>query len=209
MKKRRMGIFFLAFACVLGMSACSQQTASSSEAQSGASSVNAGGASSASDDHAVYGKVTAVDGSKITIAVGTLRGWQGGKSGTASGTGSGQSPQNGKGGASRSGGSNTSRPGTGNGGQNGLDPLTLTGESKTITISDAGILQFQSMGRGRGRQAASSGAEQNSSAAPSVSGSESSRSASLSDIKVGTILKITYQSDGTTPASVVILGGGR
>ncbi|WP_156990081.1 hypothetical protein [Caproicibacter fermentans] len=81
------------------------------------------------------------------------------------------------------------------------DLLTLTGETKTITISDESILSTQQMMGGQASRSASSG--------DTVSQQTESggASAALSDIQDGTVLKVTYQSDGETLSSVVILGG--
>lgn len=205
-KKCRLGLILLAAACLLGASGCSQQGVPAAPAQGGASA----GASSG-DENTVYGKVTAVDGDKITIAVGTLNlpDRQSGDGSARQGPGPGsrggsfsrpeaglQSGGNGR----RQGGSSGSGSGGAQGrqsGSGGFDLLTPTGESRTITIADPGVLSFQRMGRGAGG-GDSSGAAQSASSSPA---------ASLSDVKVGTVLRVDYRDDGQTISSVVILGG--
>lgn len=222
----RIGALLLAVACLIGTSACSSaQAGTSSSASSEESSTQAAEAVShtgTDDQNTIYGKVTAVDGDKITLAVGTLNGkgrMGGGQSmggnGTESGSASGGSGNRQGPGGGQPGGGNGSKPegsasGAGNASmpdrQGGSDDLlTLTGETKTITISDESILSKQQMGGRRGPQGASSGDVQESSSVSQET--ESAATASLSEIQEGTILKVTYQSDGETLSSVVILGG--
>lgn len=91
--------------------------------------------------------------------------------------------------------------GTWNGNKQGIPPngqeapsdmLILTKETKTITISDTSIIKKQSM------EAPAAG---NSTSKPSAS-----TSASLSDITVGSTLKLTYDTSGKL-SSVEIVGG--
>ncbi|QAT50201.1 hypothetical protein EQM14_10715 [Caproiciproducens sp. NJN-50] len=218
----RTGTLLLAFACLIGTSACSSaQTSASSAASSTQADESA--STSSGDQNTIYGKVTAVDGEKITLSVGTLN-VRGGPKDQA---GSGQGPDGGNGDASGSApggsrerqgsggslpeGKSGARPegaASGTGNASGSDPkggfdnlLTLTGETKTITVSDESVLSKQEMGRERGSQETSSG---ESSAASQQTGETT---ASLSDIQEGTILKIVYQPDGQTLSAVVILGG--
>lgn len=191
--KIRTGVLFLTCACLISASACSSQTAAS--ASSSSSSSQSGGtvskAVSSADGNSFYGKVTAVQGATITLAVGTM------KQGNGRGGPEGAKPSGAASGVSSAG----SRPERS---QNsaGFNPLTLTGETKTITISDASVLSKQQMGMKRGRQEASSGAA-------SSSQGQLEASASLSEIQKGTILKVTYRSDGKTLASVVMMGGAQ
>lgn len=190
-KKCRIGLILLAGACLLGASGCSQQGVAAASAQGGASA----GASSG-DKNTIYGKVTAVDGDQITIAVGTLN--LPDRQRPESGSGSarqGQGP-----GLRAAEGASGSGSGAAQGlqsGSGGFDLLTPTGESRTITIADPGVLSFQRMGRGA-RGGESSGAGESASSSPA---------ASLSDIRVGTVLQVDYRDDGKTISSVVILGG--
>lgn len=214
------GALLLVFACLIGTSACSSTQTSASSAVSSTQG-NESVPASSGDQNTIYGKVTAVDGKKITLAVGTLnvRNGQGerdgsgpnGRKGNAGGSApSGSRERQGSGGnrpdsriearpkGAASGTGNASKPDQ----RGGFDNLlTLTGETRTITVSDESILSRQQMGFGRGSQETSSG---ESSAASQQTGETA---ASLSEIQEGTILKIVYQQDGQTLASVVILGG--
>lgn len=213
----------LAAACVVSLAACSQQSsASETSSQSSAAGTSSqaptqidqqGSASSASSDQdVVYGKVTAVDGSKITIALGTLnfqeRGRSGGSESRPGGTSSGNGQESGR----QSAGSRSS------GQKNFSSLLTLTGESKTITISDASALKKQEMSRGdhnRTGSGAPSGSKPSGSGAPSGTapsgegkrgGEAQTSQASLSDVKVGDILKVTTQKSDGKLVSVMIMG---
>lgn len=228
----------LAAACSVSLTACSQQSSSSeassqlsaagTSSQAPAQTDQQGSASSAaSDQDVVYGKVTAVDGSKITIALGTLnfqeRGGSGGSRPQGTSSGSGQEA------GSRPAGS---RPSGNQQGQRGnfSNLLTLTGKSTTITISDASVLKKQEMSTGGGRNRTDSGAP--SGTAPSGSGAPSGTAptgsgtpsgtapsgggnhggeaktsqASLSDVKTGDILKVTTQKSDGKLVSVLIMG---
>lgn len=190
--------------------ACSQQTAAAAQTASGADSQAQGGQIQ-NGQTAIYGKVTAVDGSKITLALGTFN--RGERQDGASGSGS--APQ-----GSRPAGSSRRGAVSGSGGQNGrpgggqmADLLTMTGESKTIEITDTDILTKQSFGGfgGGNRQGRSSGGQTNSGAASSGDRNSAGRgmpqgtAASLSDIKVGTLLRVSYDASGKMTA-VQILG---
>ena len=208
-KSYRFGLILLAAACLLGATACSQQEQAGS---SGAASVQSGtpaGAASG-DENTIYGEVTAVDGDKITIDVGTLN--QPDRQRPESGDGSApqerrsesrggtfSSPeaglQSGERSRERRGGASGAGSGSRQGGFGGLDRLKTTGESRTITIADPGVLSFRQSGGALGD--GSSGAAQSASSSPA---------AALSDIRVGTILQIEYQDDEQTLSSVVILG---
>lgn len=232
---------------ILAFTACSQQAAS-------ASPVNpANGANAASNGQTtIYGKVTAVDGAKITLALGTLNMPNGGQQGNNSGNNSGSSnrtgsrPSGGFGGQQASGASRPQRDGTGsrsssgfrqggNGWQGG-DLLTMTGETKTITITDTGIItkpgmrggfgggQRNGQGRTSGGQNGTASNAQNtsvqnseptvvnttsdtsSSAQVAGNGANGQNSASLSDISVGTILRVTYETSSEKLVSVQIMG---
>ena len=204
----------------------------------------AGCASKTSGSTVVYGKVTAVSGNKITLALGTMAdmGGPGGQAGD--GASRGQPPADGQGGGTPPQGDTdnmgaASRPTMNeNGGQGGMGPggsLTLTGKNKTITIIDTSVLQKMSFG-GAGNDA--NGAQTNGNTITTAAGTGvtvtqadneatasatqqdggqpqrgdmdegATSSASLSDISVGSILKITYGSDGKTITSIVIFGSG-
>lgn len=208
--KIRLPIILAAILCITAFSACSQQnTSSGSSAESQTSSQASNSSSSAAEAQSVtYGKVTAVDGLKITMALGTLKGGEppknsasGGGKKTAPPSGSGSAPNGGKSGSAPSGsGTNPGGQKSGNNpGHGGADMLTLTGKTTTITISDTSIIKKQDMGMPNGKQN-----KPNTSGSVSSSSSGSS-SVSLSDIKVGTILGITKGSDGSL-SSVTIIG---
>lgn len=183
-------------------------------------------AASTKSQTTVYGKVTKISGKNVTIALGTLKepsGQPGGQangqtgttpaappsgtpddntSGTASGPGSSSSNNN------QSTNQSGSQPGGQLQGQPGGAPdmLTLTGKSITITISDTSILFKQTMQALNGQ---ASGSQSNNSSAKATTANTSSSTASLSDIAVGSILKVTYKASITNLVSVEIVGGGQ
>jgi len=178
----------LIVACIFSFTACSQQTTSSSQAKSlslGTQKVSVTKTDSVNQT-TVYGKVTEIKGSTLTIAIGTL---QSGKKSFENNSSSSKV---------------TSRP-TSSGqsrkwAQGGIPiSLTLTGSTKTITISDESIIKKANM------RIPSGSYGQHVSKPNSASSSETS-SASLSDISVGTILRVSYQTSGEKLLSVVILG---
>jgi len=126
-----------------------------------------------------YGKVTSINGKELTLAIGTLN-----MGAPRDGT---QSGKNAGGGASRpsgkapSGSAPQKQPGSSLAGGT-HDIITLAGETKVITISDDSKIVKANKG--------------------------STSSATLSDIKVGSILKFTM--DGNTLKTVEIMQfGGR
>ncbi len=205
---------------IFTFTACSQQSTAASPQAAG----------TANGQTTIYGKVTAVDGAKITLALGTFN-RSGGRTNGASGSGNNSqqgAPQNGGNNGGRQG--STSGSGSGQGapqnGWQGGNMLTLTGESKTITISDTSVLTRQGQGgfngRGRGQGNGQSGASGTKSGAPAVtnttantassaesavSGANTQKSVSLSDITIGTILRVTYETSGEKLVSVQIMGG--
>jgi hypothetical protein len=224
MKKSKLfkpAISLLMAVSIIGFSACSTKSKSTS---------------------IVYGKVTAISGNKVTIALGTMKQQGENQNNNASGSGnppqgtppSGQPGNNSSTGSnSTSGGNNTTQGTSQNGspsngsnttsgsnnntqgnppsGQPGGAPdmLTLTGESKTITISDTGIITKQSMA-GIGGQAqngqSSTNTTGNNTANSNANSTSNNTSASLSDITVGSILKITYKTNIENLVSVEIMG---
>lgn len=227
MRKIKLGVpvSILLTVCTFGFTACSQQTssASSTAVQSttaGETSQTASAAADSSGKTEIFGKVTAIDGSKITLALGTMghgSGQAGGqkRQGTSSGEGGGA--PGGKNGAAPQGGQNANSGGGGNlpsGSETPSSPnsagkgaprgmggsmITLTGETTTITVSDSSILKKRVF-EGRGSQQSSSGASSRTS---------SETSASLSDIKTGTILAIEKDSGGTITSIVILSGSGQ
>ncbi|MGX8700942.1 hypothetical protein [Caproiciproducens sp.] len=219
---KRVEAVLLAAVCTVGLAACSSQTTAASATASQSASRQ-----SADNQTTVYGKVTAVDGSKITLALGTLNRGEGGgrqesgKDGASGSEQKGDSPsKDDTASGADSEGKNQGQPGSG--GADGFEMLTLTGETKTVTISDESILTRQSM-RGN-RQAPDGKTEQGAGSAVSsagdtsdtystkgvknTNGNESGTSASLSDITVGSVLKVTSETGTDQLVSVQILGGG-
>lgn len=206
-RRIRLSAFLIAALCITNMSACSQQSTSttSSVAANQTSSLASSETSSESTDQSIiYGKVTAIDGSKITLALGTIKdGKENAKGGkqpqndASSGSEKASAPSGKNNGSAPS--DNGAPPSGNNGGNNAghqsMDLLTLSGETSTITVSDTSIIKKQSMEK----PDKSSQADKNSS-------TSSNSSASLSDIKVGTILSISKDSSGTLSA-ITILGG--
>jgi preprotein translocase subunit YajC len=178
----------LIVACIFSFTACSQQTTSSSQAKSlslGTQKVSVTKTDSVNQT-TVYGKVTEIKGSTVTIAIGTL---QSGKKSFKNNSSSSKV---------------TSRPASSGQGrkwaQGGFPiSLTLTGSTKTITISDESIIKKPNMHNPSGSLG------QHISKPNNASSSETS-SATLSDINVGTILRVTYQTSGEKLISVIILG---
>ncbi|MDV3428044.1 MAG: hypothetical protein LIR50_13680 [Bacillota bacterium] len=194
-KLLRAAILSLAVINIISFAACSKKSTTST-----------------SNGTTIYGKVTKVNGKDITITVGT---WKGGQESSNQGTPPGSSgsnssnqgtssssnppapPSNSGSNSSSSQGtssnSNQSAPPSNNGSSNSAsqgtppDMLTLTKETKTITISDSSIIKKQSM------------------PAPGSSSSNTSAgsSASLSDITVGSILKLTYTSGKLSSVEIV------
>lgn len=211
MKKIRLGIpvsIFLAL-CTLGLTACSQQTSAAQTSSGETSQAASAESGSSSAKNEIFGKVTAVDGSKITLALGTMgrgfgngtgqrrqgvsSGESGGRNGTApqggqnANSGGGENPPAGSGnpGSQNSSGKNAPR------GMGGM--ITLSGETTTITVSDSSVIKKMERG-----------------ARQSSSGSSGQASGSLSDIKVGTILGIEKDSSGAVTSITILSGfGGR
>lgn len=208
---RRTGAVLLAAACVFSLAACSsQQAASTAGSTANAQSVSQ---QSTAGQTSVYGKVTAVDGSKVTLSLGTLNQGAGGGPGNVSGQKNNPPAKNGS--ASESANSGTAPSRQREGRQGNFEMLTLTGETKTITISDESILTRQSMrGNGGNRKApdTSSAAEINDTNSTDIenntNGNSKGTSASLSDITVGSVLKVTSETGTDKLLSVQILGAG-
>jgi hypothetical protein len=153
----------------------------------GCQSAPASTAATGSNGNTIFGKVTSVDGNKITIALaenqfgGQNQNGQGNYGPRTSGqrpqgsfaprTSGGQRPQA-SGGAQR-----------GNGTQGGGFGLNLTGESKTINVTDSTAIT-------------TGGYRQN----------QSAPAASLSDIKEGSIVMVTLSGDNAT--AITIMGTG-
>jgi len=160
-----------------------------------AATSGADGAATATAGTTVYGKVTKVDGNRITIAVGTSNMPQGNvgdgerPDGTPPANRDGQQPQ-GTPPANRDGQQPDGTPSAeGNGQQpdgtlpadgNGQGMLTLTGEEKTITVTDESVISVPD-------------------------GSEES---GLAAITVGRIIRIDYDQNQSI-TSIQVMGGER
>lgn len=204
MKKiKKFLVLCLAAACSVSLAACSQQASNAGTSSQAPEQTDQQGSvsSAAADQDIVYGKVTAVDGPKITMDIGTLN-FQG-----RSRNGTGSRPQGGPVGSRPAG----SRPSGGQQGQraNFSNLLTLTGKSTTITVSDAGVLKKQEMLSGGGWNRTGSGVPSGGSASSGGAnrqrGAQTS-SASLSDLKAGDILKVTTEKSDGKLLSVLIMG---
>lgn len=133
----------------------------------------------------VYGKVTKISGKKVTLALGTLSQPSGTGPNGAAPSGTPAAPSGTPAAPGGTPGASDSSKGQGG----GPDMLSLTGKSVTITISDTSILTKMAM------------------KGPDDKSSDSS--ASLSDIAVGSILKVTYKSSVKNLVFVQIMGGGQ
>ncbi|MBW7573866.1 hypothetical protein [Caproiciproducens faecalis] len=220
---KRVGAVLLAAVCAVSLAACSSQAAAADTASQSASG------NDTDNQTTVYGKVTAVNGSKITLVLGTLNRGEGGQR-REGGNQSGASRSGEKGnppsknstgsGSSHSESQNPKQSDSGKAGNLGL--LTLTGETKTITISDESVVTKQNMHFNR--QAPNGKAEQGTGSSTSSTGDTSDtystkginntdgnakgESASLNDITVGSILKVTTETGTDKLVSVQILSGG-
>lgn len=142
----------------------------------------------------VYGKVTAVNGTKVTIALGTMNTPSGTK---PTGTPDEAKPTGTPSEAKPTGAPSETKPSGALGDAGEL--LTLTGKSITINISDSGILTKRNADAGNEKPDDSTSTS-NSSAkvTPGISGS----TAAISDIVKGSILKVTYK--GTIDSLVAV-----
>lgn len=174
--KRFFAIFLVLAALLTGCSSQSTPSLGSSE--------------SISTSDALYGKVTAIDGNKITLALGTQS--AGTPPSKPDESGSGDTLQQDNAPAGDTSGNAPGKPdGSAPSGEapGGTPPteLTLTGEEKIITISDESIITAQN--------------------------GESSTSAKLSAIVVGSLLKFTMDGDKLTSVEIMQsmegdMGGG-
>jgi len=189
----------LAVACVLSFSACSKQS-SSTEAVSNEATTTT------SNQTTIYGKVTAIDGTKVTLALGTMNtrpAHSGAATSTAQPSGTPSAPP--------SGGDGTASQAPPSGNHEGQSALTLTGKTKTITISDTSILKKESIPTAgnwdkQSNSKSSTDTSKNSDTtrqAPTMT----TTSAALSDVTVGTIVKVTYETSGEKLVSVIITNG--
>lgn len=158
------------------------------------SSLSLSACTSKTSDNVIYGKVTAINGSDLTIAVGTLNegSGDGGSQNTTtqpadSSTDTPPTPPT----DSTTG--SPSAPPTGTAPEGMPEMLTLTGETKTIALSDAILITKQSTTQpGSG----------------STDSTTSDTTTTAADIAVGTVLKITYPSNSQEIQSIEIVTGG-
>jgi hypothetical protein len=191
MKKNRLIILAsLALVSALIFAGCGQGTAGTDAQSKGQQNQDEGraqtqgSASAANEENAIYGNVTAIDGSTITLQLGALNQNEpaGGQDGTPP-SGAGQ------GGGQDAGQPSKMPSGLPSGAQasalpsNGQRPsmLTLTDETRIITIPDESIVTVA----GRDNQDTGLGA-----------------------IQVGSTLKVVYAQDGAAIQSVVVMNAG-
>lgn len=212
----------LAAVCLVGLTgltACSKKAAATSYGQ-----------------NSIIGKVTAVSGDQITLALATMNmPSQSGGQGSASGSGKGQmgTPPSGQGSASGSGQTGTPPSGQGSAsgsGQTGTPPsgqgsASGSGQSdmpsnggqggmtanlkltgKSKTITVTDTTVIEKFSAQFGGGPGGSNGTSSSASTASSSGTSSSSSASLSDIQTGTILQVTYQANSTVIQSITIMG---
>lgn len=117
----------------------------------------------------LYGKVTKINGTEITVALGTLKQQAGGQPQ--------QAPPNSEGAPPMPGGGQASPP----------EILTLSGETKTFTVTNSCKITMQGM-QGPGSAASA---------------------AKLSDIKVGAYLQMTFDSGAKNPSLIHIMLGSQ
>jgi hypothetical protein len=154
----------------------------------------------------VYGKVTAISGKKITLALGTV----------SQPSGAPSKPTSSKPTSSKT--SSGSKGGLSGGDRKFTLSLKLNGKKQIITITSTGILTKSGGGFGGPGGGAPSGKTANSSmpkssskpakassSKPSLKPSAPSAKASMSDIKVGGILKVTYTTSNKKLVSVLIM----
>ncbi|MEI6578808.1 MAG: hypothetical protein WCN92_05020 [Eubacteriales bacterium] len=136
------------------------------------------------DQTAEYGKVTVIKGTKITVAIGTMKQRSGNsnKIPTGSNATQGTMPSRNQQGTPPSGGM--------------PELLTLSGESKTFTVTDSVKITKMNIMELFGRPS-----DQQTTATTAATGD----SATLSDIAVGSILKINYKTGTDTVASIEII----
>lgn len=171
---------------IFAFSGCSSASTTSETADGAAASTTSG--------TIVYGKVTEISGSEITIALGTMNEGGGdqptGEKPTGDQTSETQStaeipPAQPTDGTTPPAGTIAGAP----------EMLTLTGESQTITLADTITITRQTMPE-PGTQSSSTTAN-------------SDESASSADITVGSMLMIIYAGSSEEIASIQIMGGGQ
>lgn len=180
----------------------------------------------------IYGKVTEISDSKLTIAVGTLNEQNKNESNTTNPTNTNDSsttpptPPSDDAATSQptppSDSSNTQTPETGdNQGAEG-EILTLTGETKTITVTDSVSItkesQMQPGNEGKladgtqpsnGTQPTNETQPANGTTDPGTAPNSGTEAGSLTDIAINTVLKITYKLNSDEIESIEILNSNK
>lgn len=166
-----------------------------------ASAGSQGSQAAANEQNAVYGEVTAINGNVITLTVGTLNQQTRPSGERQQGQGSkGQDQQN----ANPSGQPDANASARPSGSRPSM--LTMTGETKTITVTDESVITKPSFNRPSGQNGNGQQASQQNSQQASQQPQFSNEKGSLSDIQVGATLRIVYASDNTTIQSIMVMG---
>jgi hypothetical protein len=194
MKKYRLIIFaLLAVLAVVTLTGCGQGAASADMQSSvqqtqGETQAQAQSGAAAEDKDAIYGNVTAIDGNNITLELGTvnqgaLPDGQDGAPPSGAGQGNGQDGGQPSGMPSDmpSGEQPSGMPSDMPSGGERPSMLSLTGETKTITVSDESVI--------------------------ATTGSDSQKTG-LAAIQVGSTVKVVYAQDGETIQSITVMNGG-
>ena len=203
---------------VVSMSACTAKNSAATAAQEYTTTA----ASTAADANqtTVYGKVTAINGSSISLAIGTLNARTAmgtppdtaGGTGTDTGTGTSTDTD-----TTAAAGTGSQTPGTPPASM-GIDLLTLTGESIDITVTGSTVYTSQTT-PGAGDQTAAAAPAATTAAASTSAGSTATAATTvpaataaaaavtLSDISVDTVLQVTYTTSTSEALSVSIITG--
>ena len=203
---------------VVSMSACTAKNSAATAAQEYTTTA----ASTAADANqtTVYGKVTAINGSSISLAIGTLNARMAmgtppdavGGTGTDTGTGTSTATD-----TTAAAGTGSQTPGTPPASM-GIDLLTLTGDSIDITVTGSTVYTSQTT-PGAGDQTAAAAPAATTAAASTSAGSTATAAttvpaataaaaaATLSDISVDTVLQVTYTTSTSEALSVSIITG--
>lgn len=217
MKKGRVTllIVFIFIAAFLA-AACSAQPANensqpessdeSSPAQSASESSpaqSAGSGETSNDENTIYGNVTAIEGSSITLALGTLN--QDSVPGGNEQRGAQPSGDGQNGGGQAPSGMPSGQPSDMPSGQpsgmpsGGEQPsmLTLTGETITIAISDESLITTPGFNANTSRQDSQQSSE------------PTDQKTGLAAIQTGSVLQVVYASDNETIQSITVMNGFR
>lgn len=175
-KRIRLGALAMITLSIFAFTACSNSSSNDAAAKT-----------TTTNEDAVYAQVTAVDGSAVAVAMGIMNENSGEQPTGEQQTGEQSTAQNGETPPEKPADGTTAPAGNAGGSP---EMLTLTGETRTLTLSDSVVITKQAM-QEPGTQSSSSTSDETASAA---------------DITVGSILIITYDGDDIT--SIQIMGGG-